>query len=291
MIYIVDSRGVQVALETWMIALFIGLIVLFAVGLYLLRSFGVYKLAKAQKMTYAYMAFIPGMWMYPACKLCAEARFFRTTIGRVALVFAIIFSASVLLSLAYNLVYYIPLVGYYLGGGEKILIADSVELTGEVIRYADNIYLGTDFVDPYVSLVAQRGIDSLYWIYIIVDAIASVCAIFMYCALFRKYWPEYFLVSVLCSVIGLFPIFVFIIRNKPVVDWNEYVKRRSGRYGNPYGGQNPYGQNPYGQNPYGNNQWQNQQQSRPKPNDDPFADFDQKKNNDDPFSDFENKDN
>lgn len=273
MVYLVDSRGMQVAIDSWIVALFIALVAVFLIGFYLLRSFGVYKLSKAQNLSCAYMAFIPGMWMYPACKLCGNSRFFRTTIERVALVFAIIFSVSVLLNFAYNLILYIPLLGYYLGGGEKIIISESVNIVG-AYEYITGVYLGGDFVDPYTSILAYRLITSLRWIMGIMTALGEVVSIFMFCAIFRKYWPEYFLVSVICSLIGLFPVFIFIIRKKSPIDYNEFVRRRVEQY-----------RNPYGPDPYGNNSSQNR--SKPSEPDDPFSDFDKKDSNDDPFSDFD----
>ena len=282
MIYLVDSRGVQVAIDSWIVILFISLVIAFTLGFYLLRSFGVYKLAKAQNMSYAYLAFIPGVWMYPACKLCGNARFFRSTIGRVAIYFTIFFTASVALSLVYNLVCYIPLVGYYLGGGEKIIISESVNIVGEY-EYLSGVYMGSDFVMPYTSIGAYRLITTLRWISGIMRTAGEVSAIFMYFALFRKYWPEYSFVSAIFSLFGLFPIFVFLIRNKQPVDYEAFIRSRMNTYNNPYGN-----------NPYGNNQGQSPKRPVDDPfessNDDPFSNG-AGKNSDDPFSDFDDKEN
>ena len=44
---------------------------------YVLRSIGLYKLAKRKNLKCAFMAFIPCVWIYVACRLVAESKFFE----------------------------------------------------------------------------------------------------------------------------------------------------------------------------------------------------------------------
>ena len=71
-IIIVDDYAGQVMKSElsngWIIAIaLIALVVI--VGLYLLRSFGLYKLAKNNGVDKAFIAWIPCVWVYTACKL------------------------------------------------------------------------------------------------------------------------------------------------------------------------------------------------------------------------------
>ena len=88
-------------------------------------------------------------------------------------------------------------------------------------------------------------------------------------------------------------IFIFVLRNKQRVNYDEYISERlrrqqayrNSQYGNPYGrppyGGNPYVRPPYGDNPYGNHYGQQSNQSEP------FEDF--KTQDTDPFEEFSNE--
>ena len=89
---------------------------------YVLRSIGLYVLAKRQNVNCPFIAFIPIAWMYTACKIIGNVKIFNFTFARVALIFAIIFGVSEIMSIAYNALVYYPLVGNLLIGGKEIYI-------------------------------------------------------------------------------------------------------------------------------------------------------------------------
>ncbi len=273
------STGQSVELSTVAIIIIAIFALALVIGFYLLRSFGVYKLAKNNGIDKAYLAFIPGVWIYTACLLVKEARFFRTSMGKVALIFTIIFSIGVIGNFIIDVIIYTPLVTYYLGGmdkGAKIIISSLESISG-YSQYIDGVFVLSEnfkfpFSDGFLSFLYV-----LQYITSITFYLGEVIAIFVYFALFRKFWPEYHVLVAILSAFGLFPPFVFAIRNKTAINYNDYVRARMGQYNN-------YGNNNYNGSNYGGGY------SSPK---DPFDDLgadessSRKIDDDDPFDDFD----
>ena len=86
-------------------SVFIALGIFFAITLafYLLRSFGLYALAKRQEIKCAWIAFIPFAWFYVACKLVGESRFFNKPIAKLAIFFTIIVGLNAFLIIALSI--------------------------------------------------------------------------------------------------------------------------------------------------------------------------------------------
>ncbi|MBE7087418.1 MAG: hypothetical protein E7369_03870 [Clostridiales bacterium] len=267
----------------------LGVVVALVLALYVLRSIGVYKLARNSESNLgkiAFLAWIPFAWIYVAGRLVGKVNFFGKPIKNFALLLVIVFSLTEALNLAYNFIQYFPLVGYYLNGGE-VLFTDAVynETLGHVLYAFDSgIYVGTNIVYPYSNLGLIGNL--LFGIGIasdILGIVSIVMLIFFYIALFKKYWPMHFFAAVIWSIWGLFPIFVFVIRNKKATSYEEFMKER---YQRMYGGGNPF--NPYGQgtyNPYNDN-------SNPRPPETPYSDFAESGEVDaDPFDEFDENNN
>lgn len=240
---------------------------------YLLRSIGIYKLCVKNGVEKPYLAWIPAFWIYPCCKLIGEQRFFGKSYSKIALVVAIIFSVATVLNLVITFIDYFPLVGYYLNGG-TIYLGSSEEVAvinpnaGEYWNLGE-IFVDNNFKYPYnrPNLVYNlSGALTLFGAFL--DIATIVVEINMYIVLFRKFWPQHYVVASVMSFFGLFPVFVFVIRNKTAV-----VITRTYYNGNPYAG-NPYGYNG------------SYQQPRPR-NDEPFGEFNNK--DDEPFGDIFNK--
>ena len=254
----------------------LALIAAFYVLFYVLRSVGIYKLAKGQGVEKAFMAWIPCVWMFTACKVIGKSRIFGYSAEKLALLFAVIFTATALVPLIYNFLTYFPYVAYYFEGGDISLISRSGGLY---------IECGSNFVNNFDT----PAINTISKILAVFNYILRIAEIFVtvtvYIALFRKFWPEHYILAAVLSFFGLFPIFVFAIRNRKAVNFNEYIKRRY--YGSGY---TPYGNGYYGGNggergtPYygnpsdGDNDPFGEFSNRP---DEPFGEFSDGKNSDD----------
>lgn len=264
------SEGLYVIVEdqSFMHVSFGGIIALFLIFLavevafYVLRSIGLYVLAKKNGINNAFIAWIPFAWIYTACKLIGETKIFGWSFDKIALIAMIIFSVNGVANLLYNFFNYFPCVGYVLQGG-TLTMEENI------------IYYGTDFVNPYGS--AAKAIDVactvIYYVNYILSLVVMVIEIFMYISLFKKFWPQhYVLASVLSAITGLFPIFVFAIRNKPATNYADYVRSRYYYYNEPYG--------------------QNPPPDATKPPEHPFEEFADRGEKDpgDPFSEFSDKD-
>ncbi len=262
-----------------------------SIALYVLRSIGLYTLAKKQNVEKAYLAFIPCLWMYVAVKLIGNFRFFGMKKDKLALIFTIIFSVSELLLLAYNVIIYFPVVSYFITSGAQasitlvpVDIAEIVEVSGT--RYFDGvnyIYMGNGFVMPYKNVKFMAVLlDVIFYFAYIIDFAVIFITVTVYINLFRKFWPQHYMLATIFSILGFFAPFVFAIRNNKPVNYNEYMRNRYGMYYS----QPPYTNNGQGANNY--NGYNHQQNS-------PFSEYDNKANNqngnrnNEPFSEFDDE--
>ena len=301
MIYYIDPvTGYGNQISDTLIWSVLGAVVAVFLAMYVLRSFGVYKLAKTKQVKSPWLAFIPLAWTFTIGKVIDDtAVFFGKRIKKFATWFCVIFSVANLLSIAYFIIVYGPLIGYYLQGygkGAEIWIANSEAAIKAIqnkglVEYGFQgmgVFTATNFVFPYGA-----GFKVPFYIIQILssvmDLVNVVFEITMFTAVFRKFWPRQIWSATIFSIFGLFPIFVFVIRNKKEITPEEFIRNT---YGNPYG--NPYA-NPYN-NPYSNTANQNTGASKSEPfsefgggaNGDPFGEFSSDKNqkDDEPFSEF-----
>ena len=252
---------------------------------YVLRSIGLFKLAKRKKLKCAFVAWIPVAWVYVICKLISEYKIFGLSIGKYAWLITTICVLAGLLMAAYEFLLYFPFIGNYLAGRNIYIVSSGEDITANMVVLWDNFPLCGEvgaFKNPYSNLIAVKKI--LYAVNLLsnlLGLIQTVLMISLYVHLFRKYWPQHYMLGAILSLFGLDGPFVFAIRNKEPVNYMDYLSKRYRAYGNPYG--NPY--NPYGRpNDYGPNQGSGAY----KQPDEPFGDFEDKKNKkpEDPFSDF-----
>ena len=271
------------------------------VAFYVLRTIAIFKLARQAKLKTAFMAFFPCLWIYPLAMLSKEAKFIKGTVGKWAIAFVLVYTLANLINLSYEFLYYFPLAENYLMGREICLIGASIDAsiipTGfiEYLYNGSGILVSSAFVYPIEPILTVRIMNVLAIISRFTDILVIVIELVLFFNLFRKYWPQHFVLATMFSMFQLFPIFAFIIRNKKPMSYLEYLRTRYQNMHGPYGPQGPYGQyqNPYnqngnpngqghygGQNYYGNPYNQNQQN--------PFQDFENKNNRqpEEPFSDF-----
>ena len=269
-----------------LLIVYVAIMMLIPVALYVFRAIGLYVMAKRAGLKCKVMAIFPCVWIYVACKLCGKQRVFGRTFEQIALLFCILFTIAEVLAFAYEFLAYFPIIGNMMQGNGTIYISNAVldsekyvptivsSLYGEAGRY----------VDPYGGAV-YLILTILYYLTAVTDIVSIVISVIIYFNLFRKYWPQHFILGLILSIFGLFGIFVFVVRKREPVDYAKYARER---YQNTYG-YNPYNQNPY-RNPYQNNPYQNnpyQNQPKNNGNDSPFEEFKDKKNEpEDPFDEF-----
>lgn len=276
----------------WQIWTTVGIYLGVMLAFYVLRSIGVYTLAKRQGIKCKVLAWIPCLWFYVVCKLVGKSRFFGKPIENLALLFVIIFSLSQAIAFVQSFLVYFPLIGNFLQGREILFAQSGLDLGAQgFFEYSSGMYVTDEFVNPYgiggiqtVNLI----LSIIGYVSMFVDLAEIVITISVYFALFRKFWPQHHvLASLLTIFLGLFAPFVFVIRKKEPVNYVEYLRSRynynpySNPYGNPYNNPNSYN------NPYNNGQ------SAPKRPEHPFSEFAEKDEVDpgNPFSEFSDKDN
>ena len=241
---------------------------------YVLRSVGLFTLAKRKGLKNVWLSWIPCGWIYIACMLVGETRVFGISFKKAALWLAIIFAVGELLSLVYDFIKWFPYVAYFFAGGE---------ITIKNTASGSFIIPGNDF-NNFFPNVETLGFGIMNTFSSVCGVIVSIATIFLYINIFRKYYPQHYIIASVFSFLGLFGPFVFSIRNRKETKYSDYIRARYGNMYGPYS--NPYNGNPndprYGDPRYG----QNYREERPPET--PFKDFAERGDVDpgDPFSEF-----
>ena len=268
---------------------------------YVLRSIGLFVLAKRQNIKHAFFAWIPLVWFYIFCKLIGKSRIFNMPYEKVAVWLCVVFAVSELLVIVISFLSYFPLFQYSLIEGGTLYIATGEQLGNGMVRYMTiegglGIY-GTKKILPFGMAIGNYNklIEVLNLFSMLFDLASIIITISAYFAFFRKYLPQHYMLASLLSIFisPALAIFIFVCRKKDPMDYNEYIRSRYQAYQNPY--QNPYS-NPYNQGGYNGGYQAPKQPDHPfsefaekgevDPGD-PFDEFDKKKN--DPFDEFDNK--
>lgn len=279
----IDLNGAQAEIKLSVILIVLLSSLIIPIVFYLLRSFGVYKLAKNNGAKKAFMAFIPFVWVYPASQVVGNVRIFSKKINRFPIVMLWTFLTFGVLSTAISVLNYIPLIGYCFQGG-NVLLSSSAEFFPLGTYYYDFsglLVCAPNLLMPY-SEVFIGALNVISTVLGIAELVILVLEISLYLNIFKCFLPRHYLIATIFSILGLFGPFVFAVRKNEKFDYDEYIRKiYANRYNNPYG--NPYNDpynNPYN-NPYGGNaNYQNGKQ------DSPFDEFNDK--GDSPFDEFNN---
>ena len=279
----IDVSGTSVSINNAYIWVAVAIAFAIALALYALRSIGVYVMARRKQVKNAWISFLPLVWFYVVCKLIGDAKIFKTTVGKLAVIFCIVFAVSSFLTFAYEFLSYFPLVGNFLAGRE-IYFASEVVPIGLVEYWVGNsgIYVNPNtFVYPYGNGGAYPNhmitfMNVISYVSNVFDIANVVITILVYINLFKAYWPQNFMVGLVLSILGFFPIVIFVLRKKEPVDYREFMRARYNNYY--YGSQN---------NP---NNYNEERKEEPKT---PFEEFAEKGEQDpgNPFSEFDGQEN
>ena len=259
-------------------AVWLSVIAIIAVALvfYALRSVGVYTLTKKAGIKHVWMSFVPLLWVFVAAQLVGQVRIFGVAIKKFHVWFFVVFAVCQTIFFLDDFLALMPLVGYYLQGG-------TISIAGKAFATIDYPYLS----DVYTSTMVNVGYlksDVFFKIRNIVIIMAEVLnlveivfTVFFYSGLFRKYFPQRYMLATLLSLfLGLFAPFVFAIRNNKAIDYQEYIRSKY--------------RNVYGPNPYDSQNGSGQTYRKPE---EPFGEYKENSNeqNSNPFSEFDDKDN
>ena len=248
--------------------------------LFILQGVALYTMAKRQKLTRKWMAFVPFLNILCLGKIAGECSFFGRKMknaGLYALLAQILATLVNVLLLAS--VFYLLIV--YGEPTEAVEILYGIEIPYKTWPTA------TSGLGKVACVYYEHAYDFLAIFGLVYDILMFILVI----ATLKKYNPRnHFALSFLSLIVPLSrPIILFVLRNREPIDYEAMMRARReaymrqqqqyyGQYGNPYGRPNggygnPYG-NPHG-NPYGNpygapNPNQNQ---TPTPPEEPFEEF------------------
>jgi hypothetical protein len=286
-IQIIDMSGMGTYFNPTTFIIVVCVSIAFAIALYVLRSIGLYVMAKKQELKHKTLAFVPILWVYVMAKLIGKVFILGKERKGFAITITVIFTIFELLSLTSSFLAYFPLVGYYLSGGEIVInLAEEGAIFGRLVEYPliGGIYVqplgtGVGLEMPYANVLA---VSRVIYIFDIIAELLSIAylfaSIFIYINLFRKYWPRHFILALVLSILidPAFAILVFCLRKREPMSYEEYLRSIGVRIYNPYvDGQNVNG-NPPRENSNANN---------------PFEDFpEEKTTHEEPFSEFNKKD-
>lgn len=280
MLNIIDASGHGVSISRGYVFSVAAIYLAIVLAFYGLRSAGLFILARRQGVKCAWLSFVPCVWIYVVCKLIGKARFFFDSFSRLAVVITILFTASAVLDLLWYFFNYYPIAHYYLEG-----------YTVNIVSTAEGLMIttpGGNFVNHFNTPAINVICNVIRYASIPLGLINVVITVFAYIALFKKFWPERYVIVSVFSFLGLFAPLVFAIRKKDPVDYAEYVKKRMAYYSNPYGA-HPYGRpnnGAYG-NGYGS-PYNGEDNRRSADGEEPFSEFDGEKGKDDgPFDEFD----
>ena len=222
------------------------------IALYVLRSIGLFVMAKRASIKHAFIAWIPCLWMFTACKLIGnKVLFMGKPISKLAVIFCVIFSVSELCVVIFDAITYFPLIGNYLMGRDiYVVMTYETESIKGLTQYmwVPDFYHDSSFVNPYGDAV--YAIDTFLKIMNYVSIPFDIANIFVvitvYVNLFKRYLPNHYLLAAIISLLGFFAPFVFAVRKREPMNYIDYLRSRYQH--NPYYG-NPYANNPQGQRP------------------------------------------
>lgn len=189
----------------------------------LLLGFGLYAMAKKRNFEKRYMAFIPFVNMLYAGRLAGETRLFGQRMKHAGV---FVMAAQIIA----------VLVGGFTIFAEVTLNANYLL---KAVSSADGRTLSLVYVTESGGAPSSRFamfligyVNVASYVLSIVELVYSVFLFITASALFRTYAPASYTWLAFLSLFipAAFPIIVFVLRNKPPVDYAEYIRKKREAY-------------------------------------------------------------
>ena len=243
-------------------------------AMFILQGVGLFVMAKRRNLKKKWLAFVPFANIYYMGKLAGECGFFGHKMKNAGL-YAMI---AQIVAVAFTCTYIWAECYLYFNHGVP--------------------QQETPFSVPYwpgltgFSLSVSKFYDYCELLLSIIGLAAELLLLVLVMGLYKKYQPKNYMgLSMLTLFIPMTRfIALFVLRDRPAIDYDEYMRARReaymrrqqqqyGGYGNPYNPPygNPYNR-PYGQGGYGEPYGQNQGQRQPPKPEDPFEEFPSEEN-------------
>ncbi|MBQ8320056.1 MAG: hypothetical protein IJX81_04165 [Clostridia bacterium] len=235
------------------------------IALFILQGIGLFVMAKNRGFSKKWMAFVPFLSIAYLGKLTGDCIVFGHKMKRAGLYVMIAQILVAVTTLAYAAVSTVLFVEYgeYLELSQYGYGYEWVGLPAEAEPLRKFIWV----CDGAGGMIGLSGLFEVVYLLLLLVLMISF---------FRKYVPQQamFFSLLTCFVPLLRYVFVFALRKRPAINYEDYLRRqreeyarRQNQYG-PYGG---YGQGSYGG--YGYSQPQTPPRPAPRPPEDPFAEF------------------
>ncbi len=278
------TYGENVLIESGWIIGAVCAILAVIIAFYVLRSIGLYKMAENSGVKRAWIAFIPFGWIFTAGKIIGTAKIFGRPFKNFALITFVLFTVSQTLTIIDFALSIVPLIGFYLGGGQIVIgevVASSglvsyplwsgVYTVGEIFGQFKNGTVIEYFKNPTFLNIYSMAVSPIMYI----SELGSMFfMITLYSEICKKYCPRRYFLLALVSFFGGFAIVVFVLRNRKAINYSDYIREQ---YAKMYGANytNPYG-TPNTESGASQAQTRN---TEPEP-EEPFAEFSKKNNKD-----------
>lgn len=249
-VQILYKNGVVITFYGWQLILVAALSAAFTLTVYFLMGFGLRRMALNRNLKYPWMGFIPFARIYYIGVIAGESRFFGRKVKNAGLIAMIITAALFVVEGFYRVVSYYPILVMFSRG-------EAITLT---VTESGNLAVPWQWNDA-VNVMYNIA----YYLKYFLDLALLFVNIMLYMDLFKKYSPaRYFLFALLTVLLPIGGIFVFALRNKPAINFSDYIKERYMRMQGTFTG------------------------PRPTPPDNPFREFGERGDNDpgDPFAEF-----
>ncbi len=209
----------------------------------LLLGFGLYAMAKKRNFEKRYMAFIPFVNMLYAGRLAGETRLFGQRMKHAGV---FVMAAQIIAVLVGGFTIFAEVTLHY----NYVLQPVTDAASGRVINYIFRTVDGGAPASRFAMFL--NGYDNVAsYVLSIVELVYSIFLFITASALFRTYAPASYTGLAFLSLFipAAFPIIVFVLRNKPPVDYAEYIRKKREAYYRRYGAPGGYGG--YNNSPYG----------------------------------------
>jgi len=213
------ANGIDITLYSWQLIVIASVAVAFALTVYLLMGFGLYRMAVLRGIDSPWLGFFPFVRLYLLGVIAGESRFFGWKVKNAGTIAMSLSMATFLLGSFCKMIQYLPILMILREGGTVVFEASA--------RGA----LELVFSEEFSNFQWSSTMLVIYQVCNYLDYFLDIALIFvnvmLYMDLFKKYAPaHYLLYSLLAVLLPIGDIFVFCLRNNPAVNYGDYIKER-----------------------------------------------------------------